>query len=737
MVRRVLGIRRLCAALVVLVCVVYASTLDNGFHFDDHHSIERNVAIRSLAAVPSYFVDGGTFSVDPDVSMYRPLLLVSYALNYLLGGNHAAGYHAVNVALHASFVVLVFLLGLRLTGRRMPMWWAAAILAVHPLNSQAVNYVSSRSGVLAAIGALGAFYLSSLATRPRPVMAGMSQLAGLLAKSTAFAGVGLTAVYEYGRRGPRRISCLVALAVASVAYVVGAWASGFYGMALHDVIRPLPTQALTQFKALAYYLYLWASPVHLSISHPFIESAAPTAAVVTGGLLMLSLVAIGLIAWRRRQLAGFAVLWFYGGLALTSAMPLYIIVSEHRLYLSMAGLAVLGAHLWHPPRWLPPLTLPGALLLGLAALTIQRNGVWQDELTLWSDAARIAPGDYRVWSGVGEAHHRKGSLDSAAVAYERALDLRPDNEVLWNNIGLLHNQRGQLPLAEAAFRQALKLRPEWPEAQANLGRFLLSAGRSAEAAPLLGRAAARSSSVGVLVNLGVAAGQDGRLDVAAEAFDAALRLEPKNYEAMANLAAVRIEQALATQVVEEREQFLHESLRLSQAAIDAEPASQWRARMNLASAYAAQGQNRAARESYLDLLRLEPELATVYKAYGRLLVRMGDPGAADVLRRGIELGASTVRIWQDLGAAEAARGRWAAAEAAFVAAVELAPQDAASRYNLAEIIFRRWQEALAAGGTGSAAVQQDAVAAYRAVEALQADYRSVRQRLRQLADTAP
>jgi hypothetical protein len=104
---------------------------------------------------------------------------------------------------------------------------------------------------------------------------------------------------------------------------------------------------------------------------------------------------------------------------------------------------------------------------------------------------------------------------------------------------------------------------------------------------------------------------------------------------------------------------------------------------------------------------------------------------------GGELGASSARIWQDLGAAEAARRRWAEAEAAFAAAVELAPQNQAPRYNLAEIIFRRWQEALAAGGTGSFAVQQDAVAAYRAVEVLEADYRSVQQRLRRLAAASP
>ncbi|MFP6588912.1 MAG: hypothetical protein VCE12_00155 [Candidatus Latescibacterota bacterium] len=109
------GIRRQCAALAGLVLIVYANSLDSGFYFDDHHSIERNTAIRSLAAIPTYFVDGGAFSADPDVSMYRPLLLVSYALNHALGGVDPVGYHLVNVLLHISFVILLFQTGRQLT----------------------------------------------------------------------------------------------------------------------------------------------------------------------------------------------------------------------------------------------------------------------------------------------------------------------------------------------------------------------------------------------------------------------------------------------------------------------------------------------------------------------------------------------------------------------------------------------------------------------------------------------
>ncbi|MFP6588911.1 MAG: hypothetical protein VCE12_00150, partial [Candidatus Latescibacterota bacterium] len=260
------------------------------------------------------------------------------------------------------------------------MWWWAAIVAVHPLNSQAVNYVSSRSGILAALGALGAFYLSSVVSRPRTLAAGASQLAGLLAKSTALSGIGLTALHEARRPDGRRFVTLTILGLAIVVYVVAARASGFFSTALDGFIRPLATQAMTQCKALAYYVYLSACPIHLSISHPFAESSTPSAAVVTGGLLTLTLVALGVLGWWRRDLAGFGVLWFYGGLALTSAMPLYILFSEHRVYLSLGGLALLGGHLWRPLPGVRPFLVPMAVLLILSALTVQRNNVWQDEL---------------------------------------------------------------------------------------------------------------------------------------------------------------------------------------------------------------------------------------------------------------------------------------------------------------------------------------------------------------------
>ena len=725
--------------LVLLTVMVYANSVDNGFHFDDHHSVERNPAIRSLSQIPGYFLDAGDFSADPDVSMYRPTLLISYAINYAVGGGDPIGYHVVNVLLHVGFVLLVWQIARRLCGARKSVLWAVAVLAVHPLNSQAVNYVSSRSGIMAALGALAALYLSVLTRQPRSLAAGASQLAGLLAKSTALSGLGLAAIFELGRGGTRQLGAwrwkaLATLGGATGIYVGATWASGFYGAAFDGLVRPLAVQGMTQAKALAYYVYLIASPVHLSIAHPFAESEAASAVVVFAAGLSLSLLALGGYAWRRGEIAGFGVLWFYGGLLLTSLMPLYILVSEHRLYLSLAGLTLLGGRIH---RCLP-LWIPACLVMILAGLTMQRNGVWQEELSLWADAAKWAPENPRVWSGLGEARHGRGEIDSAFVAYKQALHLQPDNATSWNNLGVLHEETGGFREAEAAYREALRLRDDWPEAQANLGRLLLQSGDTEEAATLLSRSATRSPSVGVLVNLGVAAAREGDVELSGYAFSAALRLQPTHVDARVNLASLRLEQALQTTEPGFREEHLSEAAKLLVEILAGSGMKGHRqAELNLAAVYAAQGKVADSRRLYEALIDRQPPLSEALEAYGRMLLRMGDPGAADVLRRRTKLVAPSAINWQELGQAEAARGRWTAACSAFEAAALLQPGEPGPLYNLAEIRYRRWQVAEERGDPGVAELLGAALAAYAAVEFVEPGFRGTHQRLRQLRGLTP
>jgi hypothetical protein len=89
------------AGLVLIAALVpHLNTLDGGFHYDDEHALERNIHLRQLSSIPGFFLDSGTFSAEPDMAMYRPLLQTTFALNYALTGYDTRSWHLVNVLLH-------------------------------------------------------------------------------------------------------------------------------------------------------------------------------------------------------------------------------------------------------------------------------------------------------------------------------------------------------------------------------------------------------------------------------------------------------------------------------------------------------------------------------------------------------------------------------------------------------------------------------------------------------------
>ena len=114
--------------------------------------------------------------------MYRPLVVLSYVFNYALGAHSASGFVLFNLLLHAGVSLVGFLFLRSWSGDRWGAWGAAALFAVHPVNTQVVNYVSSRSESLAALGVLCALYYA-LNGRHKPSWMGYGL--GLLAKSQA------------------------------------------------------------------------------------------------------------------------------------------------------------------------------------------------------------------------------------------------------------------------------------------------------------------------------------------------------------------------------------------------------------------------------------------------------------------------------------------------------------------------------------------------------------------------
>lgn len=444
------------ALLALLVVAAFANTLGNDWHFDDHHSILENGAIRSLGNTPSFFTDVSTFSGrTPETGMYRPLLLVGYAATYALGGYSLPLWHAVQILLHLLCVLVVHRL-FRSLGASPPVaFLGAALFAVHPIQTQALNYLSSRSELQVSLFVGLSLVLS---VEDHRVGSLLCLLLGLLTKSVAVVVPVLIVLWRLWlgpeRDAPLREGVVGALRAVLphlalvAAYLVlrklifGAVVAPVQGgeavtglrlfedspleAARHGMHgRSVATNLLVQASVLWLYLRLIVVPWGLSICHDVDVSpsllAWPTPAAVVGVLLLVG----GLVLLRRRQpLVSFGGLFFLALVAPTSVVPLNLLANEHRVYLASAGLflgaaaaleAVATRRSWDGRRLA---VACGALLVACCVGSAMRNRTWSNDLSLWSDAAAKAPGGNFVRVEYATALSKAGLPEEALVQYE-------------------------------------------------------------------------------------------------------------------------------------------------------------------------------------------------------------------------------------------------------------------------------------------------------------------------------
>ncbi|MFH1571938.1 MAG: tetratricopeptide repeat protein [Gemmatimonadota bacterium] len=486
------------AGLALVGWLTFANAVHNPFAYDDLHSIKYNPHIRSLAQVPRYFVDPHTFSSLRDGYMYRPLLLVSYAANHWMGGQDPAVYRYANLALHIACSGLLFHLALRLGAGPAGSLAAAFVFLLHPVHAEAVNYISARSDVAAAL-----FYLAVLVTGSsgRGWVRGSgyaAYAAGLLTKSVCITAPGLLWAWDRldRRRWTEGVRRYVGFGAMAAAYVGVLWAVGFLGSAASKAPRGLADNLWTQLKALVYYLLLLAMPVGLSVEHAFTVSRIPgdwVPALCAAVLGSATLVALWTARGRVPMLArGWS--WYLVAPLPVVVVPLNILVSERRIYLASGGLVLVGAWAWAEVyRRRPGVAAAcGAVaLVALAALSYQRNAVWHTETGLWEEAVRQAPANPRAQLNLALALKRADREDEAMVHLQRGLDLWPDYADAYVVLGEIRSRRGDASGARAAFERAVALNPNLAGVYHNLGNLRMEAGDAAGAAALYEQALTR------------------------------------------------------------------------------------------------------------------------------------------------------------------------------------------------------------------------------------------------------
>lgn len=449
-------------ALLIACALAYGAALPASFQFDDWNVIVNFAPVHGL---------GAWFDALPAI---RPLLKLSYTLNHLIDPG-PLGFRLVNDALHLANTALVFWIFDRL-GRghvqaqgpidaranervRGAAAFAAIVFALHPVQTEAVTYLSGRSTSLCAF-----FVLVSLATwlaawcaphgAPRRWPAWWSPMAfalALLCKEYALVlplvlalCAGLAApqwpLAQYWRA--TRAHWLIALGAVSLALLLPRYRE-LLAISL-DLRTPLAA-LLTQGRAIVYLAGQLLRPDRLNADPdlPVVVHADPVSVAILAGLG--AVLVVGLAAWRRQWAAGFAILWFLVWLAPTNSwLPRLDVANDRQLYLALIGPAwAIGLWLARQLATRQRIAVFVVLMLALAWLTQARNRVYADEIAFWEDVVAKSPAKARARNNLGYAYARACRLDAAGAHFTQALRLDPDDPHAAVNLALLRS--GDLP----------------------------------------------------------------------------------------------------------------------------------------------------------------------------------------------------------------------------------------------------------------------------------------------------
>ena len=479
-----------CLAAVILAGAAYLNALGNPFVYDDHRVVVDNRSIVAPVNVRALLLNDAS----------RPVVNLTYALDRAIWGPAPVGFHVTNVLLHMANVGLLWMLARRSVARRRSVVAAiaAALLAVHPMMTEAVGYISGRPELLCALG----FLLALLAIRrARSLMDRWGLLtlacwaAALGSKETAamFPMVALAQEWwatpreEQERR--QRVWSVHAPLLGLAGLAILARGAVFGLLEHHGSLTPAWSLALVDLDVLRRYVTLLIMPGDQLIFHAIPPVPGLVSPRALGGLAVAAgLLAVAWMARKRHPLATVGVGWFL--LLLVPSFALVVLdrgepMAEHRVYLASCGLflamAVGAERIDEILRFTPvaraTFRIAGVVLMTLLlARTVVRNTIWSDPILLWTEASIAAPDHWLPYVPLGESLHAAGRHAEAVAAFAMALQLRPDTHEALRKMGICLLETGDLNRATAAFERLSTVEPGSWEAAAGEALVALARG---------------------------------------------------------------------------------------------------------------------------------------------------------------------------------------------------------------------------------------------------------------------
>ncbi len=719
---------------------IYFNSLQNGFHYDDGHHIVRNPYIQSPGNIPFFFTEHRMFSALSGVFLhYRPLVMVSYALNYYFGKLDPAGYHLVNLALHTGSAYLLFLIiGLimrGLKGQFLSSITAGLLFLTTPFNSEVVNYVTARSSVMCSFFTLLSFYCwvryregggrgeklevrsEKIEVRSKTLGEGFSNflpltsifylasfLAFLLAMMTKEVAIMLPVMFLlydiyfngiFARFDYRVIRPYLPFGIAGVFIGFGIRFLFFKSSSLYSALSmekkssdgsDFISNVIIGVKVLAKYTYSTFVPVQLSVWHKIEES--PDIFFIISLILIAALLASAVILWRRSGHLGkrvsFFISWFFVMLLPMIAVSLTAPYQENRGHIAAAGL--MGAFVMGLAALMERVgagrslkgviyAIVSVLIVTYSAGTVMRNGVWLNDLTLWADAGSKYPDSTDVKAALGFAYQSSGNLEAAESEFLEILKMDPQDSKAYAHLGIIYYIRQEQDKSLDFFLKAKQTDPFDPTVNVYLSKIYKEKGDM------------RSAAKHLLTLIAISPHNIATYQELAEAYIGMGEAE-KFHGMMLQAIAEDPDNAGAYRglgLVSLHRGDLISAQRAFEKVLSYMPINQ-DVLLDLGYLYSRQGMFASAEDMFRRVIALSPNDAEAMQALGDTYHMQGKHNEAFAVYQSVlKNNPEQFTSFNNLGLLLYSRRNMKAAEAAFERAIELNPGDSMARLNLARV----------------------------------------------------
>ena len=482
---------------ILLSFLVFGNGIRGDFVFDDVAVVKNRGDLKDSSFFLNLFISPYHQNM-PKTGLYRPLTMASYSINHFLGGS-AAGFHAVNILIHALNSFLVFWLVSYFLKSKTVAYSSFLLFLTHPIHTEAITSIVGRAELLVFFWSIIALYFF---LKSYKLLASASFLFALWSKETALVLLPMLLyidIYFNERKFWHSIKHLVFFVVPLGVYSLFrhvALGKYFFGDVTTTIVE-------NQLKFVGFYervatalqvLYMYAErliwPIHLSADYSYsrivlVENIFKSPEAMLGLFTLFLLVWLAIYYRKTNQGLGLgAVLFVFPYLMVSNLIkPVGTIMGERLMYFPSLGfiitLSVLLGKLYLINKVGRKLFY-GILLLMIVfygARTIIRNNDWKDSKTLFFATLKESPNSLITRTALAGVAIREDNWDEAKKQLEIARNIYEDNSHLQNLLGIVADHEGNPVLAEAKFLRSIELNPDAINSYVNLAELYLKYGK--------------------------------------------------------------------------------------------------------------------------------------------------------------------------------------------------------------------------------------------------------------------